>query len=882
MRKKIMKFRVKKLYLENFKGLKGKHTVEFGQRATLLFGPNGYGKTTIFDALELLLTGRIARIENENNEHGAKRHESSVIHNEKDSQVLLKLLIESDNVDSVIIRRFPESTQRLGLDKFWQELETYIATGADIDAALGRDSISINQEELEKQLFGDNNQEYLSQYFRLLTYVPQAEAIYFLKMSQNERHSKLSPLLDMSEQSNLLEALRGYRIKLFALKNYLEDKLKEYDNVPENTPKETVPYSRLTNTSEIAIYDESNPYKGLNISLAKEKRVRINEEIEEVKDFLDSFKPKEFAKLKINLRLTEIFKNDTFIDYFIFKDTLGKDLSSVEQNYQLSLAARSKSFPLKFILHKHLANKRYEELEKMRLSYLKYRSVLYDDLGEKRNTKSMLIILGDKSNGFTVETQLKASRYLDEYSLLEKSVNSSQQLLKQLQEYRNHVISHSRKLKLTVNLKDCPLCGYDWASETSLIESIKQKTDTLQLLIGTEAKSLIDKERLIKIEFLDDLSSKGALYLEKNSLIYNSFNKIRQYAPLTDDDNLNFSLLLKLVPEAKDLVIDVDDFSADLNSKVQKLDEIINSKVSSFDREVITRLRNVGSYNFSSDDKFIAESGLKLTKTDIDARKILSLSIDGLKERREKYRKEVYLFMEKNEVDSNSVVNSYLFKNLFSEKDDLFQKAKKELGPKIKYLKQQFSVASMQSRKKYQREYAVIAPLSDKMYDLSKSFDGALKKYQFSLTQPLKSPFYVYSAKILQNNPNGQGIFIKTDSDSSTIVFCANASTSHDALHQLSSGQLAVVSMAFHLSMNAVYTTKSLNLLIIDDPIQDMDSLNVHSFSELLRREFAKDYQIIMSTHDDLDMQYLKYMFGKALEADDIKAWNVQELFYKS
>jgi len=87
--------------------------------------------------------------------------------------------------------------------------------------------------------------------------------------------------------------------------------------------------------------------------------------------------------------------------------------------------------------------------------------------------------------------------------------------------------------------------------------------------------------------------------------------------------------------------------------------------------------------------------------------------------------------------------------------------------------------------------------------------------------------------------------------------------------------------MAFHLSMNAVYTNKSLNLLIVDDPIQDMDSLNIHSFSELLRREFIEDYQIIMSTHDDLDMQYLKYMFSRALSPEDIRAWNVQEIFYK-
>src|SRR5690242_19041050 len=93
-RGRAMKLRIKKLQIENFKGLKGIHIVEFGASVTFLFGPNGYGKTTIFDALELLLTGKISRIESDNNEHGGKRHASSVIHHVKDSEIVLKLLIE--------------------------------------------------------------------------------------------------------------------------------------------------------------------------------------------------------------------------------------------------------------------------------------------------------------------------------------------------------------------------------------------------------------------------------------------------------------------------------------------------------------------------------------------------------------------------------------------------------------------------------------------------------------------------------------------------------------------------------------------------------------------------------------------------------------------
>lgn len=40
-------------------------------------------------------------------------------------------------------------------------------------------------------------------------------------------------------------------------------------------------------------------------------------------------------------------------------------------------------------------------------------------------------------------------------------------------------------------------------------------------------------------------------------------------------------------------------------------------------------------------------------------------------------------------------------------------------------------------------------------------------------------------------------------------------------------------------------------MLLIDDPLQTMDDLNISSFIELLRNDF-KDKQIILSTHEEM------------------------------
>lgn len=48
--------KIKKIYIENFKGIKDKKIITFDDQSSLLIGPNGFGKTTIFDVLELCLT----------------------------------------------------------------------------------------------------------------------------------------------------------------------------------------------------------------------------------------------------------------------------------------------------------------------------------------------------------------------------------------------------------------------------------------------------------------------------------------------------------------------------------------------------------------------------------------------------------------------------------------------------------------------------------------------------------------------------------------------------------------------------------------------------------------------------------------------------------
>jgi exonuclease SbcC len=171
--------------------------------------------------------------------------------------------------------------------------------------------------------------------------------------------------------------------------------------------------------------------------------------------------------------------------------------------------------------------------------------------------------------------------------------------------------------------------------------------------------------------------------------------------------------------------------------------------------------------------------------------------------------------------------------------------------------------------------------LSGLLERVSVVFDQAhrtIQDHKAEMIEKIKIPFYIYSGKILQSYQQGLGIFVQIHStgQSNNVLFKTGHSSSHDIVYHLSSGQMAVVSLAFCLSLNKVYNTnEQFKFLSIDDPIQTMDDLNIHTFIELVRNEF-KEYQIIMSTHDDFTSRYMKYKFDKFEMNTEIQ--NVQKI----
>ena len=197
----------------------------------------------------------------------------------------------------------------------------------------------------------------------------------------------------------------------------------------------------------------------------------------------------------------------------------------------------------------------------------------------------------------------------------------------------------------------------------------------------------------------------------------------------------------------------------------------------------------------------------------------------------------------------------------------------------------------------------ILQKTKSRLVEINNIYKEEVKRFKINIIEQLRIPFFIYSAKMLQNYQQGLGIFltynktttdeVETTTDESTgnevkttkkmtktiIRFKSDPNNDHDAINQLSTGQLAVVSLAFTLSLNTMFKlSDNLNFLMIDDPVQDMDAMNILSFIEILRHGIIDKYQIILSTYSDFNALFMGYKFANSNSEVKIKYENVSDL----
>lgn len=471
---------------------------------------------------------------------------------------------------------------------------------------------------------------------------------------------------------------------------------------------------------------------------------------------------------------------------------------------------------------------------------------------------------------------------------VDKTLSDLRQLRRKLDEKFDDLRQHNH-----VDENKCPFCNTQFDSYNDLTEAYdnykaylfeissrdSQRLQDFRLLIDESIQQLkqkianeinnlstdVDKNLLYKLQELKSSYQSYSQNVEGFKTFIQSYTTMVPYElGRLEFKNYNQQYQLNLQEFQSKLVVDNDVYRVlDINSLgniKEKLDGL---------REEFPELQfetyQLESSSYSKINKSMIDSQLH------ELKKAIRLAID-----------------EKYAVNENLIADAEnIFPTYFQSKVEILENIHiGDIEEKKLYLAQQHKLVQNQQLQDLSSQIETLRTTVERLEEINTIYKEEVKQFKIDIVKKLRIPFFIYSAKMLQNYQQGMGIFLThkttTNSDNGKVAiirFKSDTNNDHDVMNQLSTGQLAVVSLAFTLSLNTMFKlSDNLNFLMIDDPVQDMDAMNVLSFIEILRHGIIDKYQIILSTYSDFNALFMGYKFANSNSEVNIKYENVSDL----
>lgn len=785
-------YKVGKLFIKNFK-LMNEREIDFTSNDLfILDGPNGYGKTSVFDALELLLSKKISRVNDNDVEDNKFKHKDSLFAKDSNEPILIKGEFLKDN-QSLYFAIHLEAKKD---SKKWDNYQCYQLNNYYDDISIGQKVENFNE------ILGlTQNKITLTDDYKNFYYIQQENNTQFFKQSEKARIKLLSKFFATEDAE--------------VLKNGLDEKLKKIKVVTEELDvklnAKNVQLKRLEEQS-IAIQTKDIIYISLNsakpwdkeeyVPLNKDKLQEVLKEIETIKFLLihiDAFK--KFLK---NEKYSNLIKDDTNIKRFIIIEHFKEDFAKFEE-----LIKEEKIYKeFQTIAKEEDYNKLKDFNYKLKLEKL--------NIDNKEETFEKIDLLIKN-----IDDTIKEAGELSE---LANNINLTRTQLKE---------KYSRFEEESKENGECPYCGYDgWNSFENLEEEFRKKEKFFNSFKDEKSDKVTSlKNELFTKEF-KSISVIITVYLEKSeNIISNDF--FTQLQEFYNTDKLStFTEKLKRVSL-------YDELKKYTNQDRKKVEDI-SGYIKNFKETIEGNIVKIEDAEFNEKKDTIIEA-FNIYEKKLD--KIEKLNIDTIKQKKE-----------------------WIEQSYYTQEEEKKQKVKTsitDIERKITLLKK-----VMESQTK-----GVLKTLQNKL-------DKKIKEQWQQVIKQIEIPLYIYSGKILQDTQRGNGVFIDYDTSKkqSPLKFLSTLESDYDATFSMSTGQLSALVISLTLALNKVYgMNENGGVILIDDPMQSMDEMNVTSFIELIRNDFENS-QFILSTHESKISRLLHYKFLKY--GKEVKNYSVKKEFF--
>lgn len=428
------------IHLHNFKGVSDLNFSMTEATAIILGGKNGYGKTTIFDALELVLTGQIERYSNYEKKLFDHRRSLNDVEmplvcnvDVSDVSVAVDILYEDEGEHkTTLIRKANVCDMKNPVD-FGVFQQLYISQRGEEPHPL---------KEEERVAIGLDK---FAATYGTLGYLSQEESTLFVKSSDSERAEAIQYLFNTKRFDERIEKIDKLILK--GVKKYAEELKSKQSDVKariEDLGKYQVNQQEVE-TGYKAIFREDAQIKWdkPDVKLSNEEYHSLlveNGVIDGLLYLVENWD--DVRKYRMDLLLNEMLeKSSDFALYWQFRD-------------RRAVIKLWKEFQIKTI----------EPFEKLELKDMGYYTLVVPNEFEQVISKEVIEV---------------AVEIIDRVKTLYRSATLAERAYNEMLDQRNRLQEHLRFHAEQLTQTECPLCGHDYEYVGGLLEALEH-TEQIQ------------------------------------------------------------------------------------------------------------------------------------------------------------------------------------------------------------------------------------------------------------------------------------------------------------------------------------------------------------------------------------------------------------------
>ncbi|MGG3271491.1 hypothetical protein ABEP16_21510 [Priestia aryabhattai] len=817
-------FLIKKISICNFRGYSDQHFTFFDEKKSkfgliLLGGPNGYGKTSLIDALEWCLTGTITRLKEDydvrNEKKNAKIKKCLIRHNGDRGEVSVTLEGSYQNKTILLERMFSDKDESKA---FYPENSKFIVNQIEIHENKTIDYV------IKQPIAKDFYERFTCSYEKnIRVYEKSRTNIYEMFSSFFGGTKEIETIINnldgvnkgkSDRKSGLIERLEK-DITIHSKLNYEKSK----DKYEEAVSKLSVLLDEKNDTNILSLLFASYPAPSFFYGEISPVRVLKEEgsfqnKINKLRLQLNKFKRLHYLKTKSGA----YDQSFTYIGDMQAEKTYHEFIEQIWDPYNL-LEKEILSIQKKNIDNLKDNKKVYEGL-KAELN--NYSDVSKDGAVKLKEVNSKLFGKENENVRTLIELDLlyvsreSYSNQLEGFKTPDESLNA----LRSLIDHKQGFINHREK-----GHKNCPLCGSDDSfskEDTDLAKiaiDILGKIDEQRANLQQKYNSCYsDIERIYKkvlINLMDELTKRAEVSVQ----LIRSFRRTEAFRASCKAFSLDVATLDRQQIEKK---------KAELEEQRKRKETLLE-----LEKYILNVLSN-------------QENELEGIRDEVKVNKWLKkqLFIEGSIDTKVKYINQFIHFYKERKKES-------------SEEMELGDISMEDLQEKIRLLGQvlielesqsaiENATIEMNRLEKIFKENAAVYEKQDEKLSQLKNMSVSLKmlrkQWDKDMVEEIKIPLRkIYKRINRHTNIKDIDLLVegKTNTMASLMATINNEEVS--ATNILSAGQLSVVALAIFITVAMGQKQSPFKCYFMDDPIQTMDDLNILSFIDLLRTELSSD-----------------------------------------